>query len=404
VSAWPPHVRRLSRTANAATLALLALAPLAASVPPAFAADEYAPPDIAVTAPAADAGAAVIPPGYPPAGFAYGMQAHLYYQDVPAALGLVQGAGFGWVKQQVRWADVEAITEQPDWAPLDAVVDTAAGQGLRVLLSVVTAPSWTRADGRTDGPPDDPAILADFVGRLAARYAGRVQAYEVWNEQNLSREWGGDRISAGSYVELLKAAYPAIKAADPDTLVLSGALTPTGILDPAVAVDDVLYLREMYAYEDGVIKSLTDAIGAHAGGYNNPPEADPVASAANPTGRFRNHSSFYFRRIEQLHDVLVRYGDPRKAWITEFGWSTANQAPGYEYGNDNTAQDQASYLVRAFQWVKTNDPWVAGMFVWNLNFATLPDLPLSDEKPPFGILNRDWTPRPAYSALQAMPK
>ena len=60
--------------------------------------------------------------------------------------------------------------------------------------------------------------------------------------------------------------------------------------------------------------------------------------------------------------------------------------------------------MRAFQWVKTNDPWVAGIFVWNLNFATLPDLPLADEKPPFGILNRDWTPRPAYLALQVMPK
>jgi hypothetical protein len=44
------------------------------------------------------------------------------------------------------------------------------------------------------------------------------------------------------------------------------------------------------------------------------------------------------------------------------------------------------------------------MFVWNLNFPTLPDLSATDEKRPFGLLNPDFTPRPSYRALQAMPK
>jgi hypothetical protein len=55
-----------------------------------------------------DLSSAFVPQSAPPAapayqaGFAYGMQAHLYYQDVPRALSLVRGAGFGWIKQQVR--------------------------------------------------------------------------------------------------------------------------------------------------------------------------------------------------------------------------------------------------------------------------------------------------------------
>ncbi|HEU5317809.1 MAG TPA: hypothetical protein VFX49_16985, partial [Chloroflexota bacterium] len=39
-------------------------------------------------------------PVYPEPGFAYGMQGHLYFQDVPRTLDLVRGAGFEWVKQQ----------------------------------------------------------------------------------------------------------------------------------------------------------------------------------------------------------------------------------------------------------------------------------------------------------------
>jgi len=347
---------------------------------------------------------AVTAPAYDPTRLAYGMGVHLWWQDQGRVTRMVQEAGFGWDKQQIRWADVEKTKGQVDWTEIDRMVYYSLGGGLNLMFSVVTSPTWSRADGRTDGPPDNLQDFSSFMSRLAARYKGQVRAYEVWNEQNLSREWGGGRINAGDYVELLKVVYPAVKAVDPNAIVVSGALTPTGILDPNVAIDDAVYLDQMEQYQGGVFRQVADAVGMHAGGYNNPPEADPVVSAANPTGRFRNHPSFYFRRIEQLHDVLARYGDTRKAWITEFGWSTANQAPGYEYGNDNTPQDQANYLVRAFQWVKTNDPWVASMFVWNLNFATLPDLPPTDEKPPFGILNRDWTPRPAYLALQAMPK
>ncbi|HEV2124050.1 MAG TPA: hypothetical protein VGW38_14895, partial [Chloroflexota bacterium] len=234
--------------------------------------------------------------------FAYGMQAHLYYQDVPGTLGLVQDAGFGWVKQQVRWSAVEIEPGRYDWAPLDQLAEHAAARGVKVLFSVVTSPSWSRWDGTTDGPPDDLALFGGFLTELTTRYAGRVHAYEVWNEQNFSREWGGGRLNAGEYVELLKVAYPAIKAADPAAVVMSGALTPTGFNDPAVAIDDVLYLQQMYAYEDGVFHTVCDAIGAHAGGFNNPPD-DWVDAQTVETSTFKGHPSFYFRRLEQLREI-----------------------------------------------------------------------------------------------------
>ena len=107
--------------------------PILAEAPPAEVSAEASP----VASPAAP-----VAPVYPEPGFAYGMQAHLYYQDVPKTLELVRGAEFGWVKQQVRWGAVEVAPGQFDWTQLDGIVGYAALMGIRVLLSVVTAPAW----------------------------------------------------------------------------------------------------------------------------------------------------------------------------------------------------------------------------------------------------------------------
>jgi hypothetical protein len=333
--------------------------------------------------------------------FAYGMQAHLYYQDVPKVLDYVRGAGFGWVKQQVRWSVVEPSPGEYDWSQLDSIVGYAALMGTRVLFSVVTAPAWSRAAGGVDGPPDDYSLFGKFLSTLATRYTSAVHAYEVWNEQNFSREWGGGRINAGEYVELLKVAYPAIKSVDPNAVVISGALTPTGFVDPNIAIDDVLYLREMYGYEGGVLATICDGVGAHAGGFNNPPEDTPFVKNVTST-TFKGHESFYFQRLKDLRAVMEEFGDvDRKMWVTEFGWSTENLAPGYEYGKDNTETDQANYLERAFQ-IGHRWGWIKGMFVWNLNFQQV--VPPTDEKFPFGIIRPDGSPRPAYAKLKNMLK
>ena len=90
-------------------------------------------------------------------------------------------------------------------------------------------------------------------------------------------------------------------------------------------------------------------------------------------------------------------------WLTEFGWATSpNPAPGYEYANCNTEQDQANYLVRAFAKVRAEAPYVTHMIVWNLNFQQVVDS--SDEKWAFGIVDGNLNPRPAYTALRNMPK
>src|SRR5207244_4009491 len=170
------------------------------------------------------------PPGptpQPSAGFRYGFQAQYYGVNKQQVLNLVKGAGFGWTKQQVRWLDVEGNQGSYNWGELDSFVSAANASGVKILLSVVAAPAWATIPGGSY--PKNPPDFAHFMSVMAAHYKGQVQAYEVWNEENFAREVGPGNINAGNYVELLKVTYPAIKSADPNAIVVSGAPTPTGV-------------------------------------------------------------------------------------------------------------------------------------------------------------------------------
>jgi hypothetical protein len=337
-------------------------------------------------------------------GLRYGFAVHMFYQDQQRVLNLVKGAGFGWIKQQIRWADMEPSKGNINWGLLDPIANIAQANGVKVLFSVVTAPSWSRSDGKIDGPPNNLNDLGDFLAALAQRYDGKVQAYEVWNEQNFSREWGGGTINAGAYVELLKVAYHRIKAVDPNIIVVSGALTPTGVNDPNVAIDDAVFLDQMESYQNGVFKTVADVVGAHMSGYNNAPQDWVDYHTVNTPG-FKNHPSFYFRRIDQLHDIMARHGDTRQMWITEYEWAAATPPvpAGYEWTTHLTEQQVGDFFVQSIQMIQQSRPWVGAIFIWNLNFRTFLDYH-TNETALFGIINPDWTPRSIYIKLAQMKK
>ena len=311
----------------------------------------------------------------------------------------VKTAGFGWVRFQAQWDSFEPNPGQFDPAALDRIINPLAAQGVHILLSIASpSPTWAGANG---GIPNDTSQFQAAAQFLANRYKGKVQAYEIWNEENLAREVAG-HVSVAPYVNLLKAGHAGVKAGDPGAVVLFGALTPTGVNDPSLAIDDVQYLKQVYAYNNGEVKQYFDQLAAHPGSNNNPPDT-LWPSNPGPGPGWQNDPSFYFRRIEQIRQVMVDNGDAAKQiWLTEFGWTTANQAPGYEYGAQNSDQDQANYLVRAFQIGQQDWPWVGVMAVWNLNYSTVTQP--NDEKYPWSVLNGNWSPRPSYTALKNMPK
>jgi hypothetical protein len=352
-----------------------------------------APPAAVQPAPAAP----TAPPSIGGGPLRLGWQAHLFGQPHNRIFDAIRASGFTWVKQQVRWATNNT-------SDLDAAVASASGANVRFLASILTTPPSLRQGKGEDGPPDDYRLFGGFVGGLANRYRGRIHAYELWNEQNFSREWGGGQINACDYIRLLREGYNAIKAADPAAVVVSGALTPTGVVNPSIAIDDKLYLEQMYQCNNGEFLRIADAVGSHMAGYNNAPEDGPGQASVNTPG-FKGHMSFYFRRIDDLYEVMRKYNDPRPMWITEYHWAAAQGGvpAGYEWTTHLSEGQAADFMVRSIQSVRATRPWVGAIFVWNLNFRTFQDY-RKHETAIFGFLNEDWSPRGLFNALRGMPK
>jgi hypothetical protein len=335
--------------------------------------------------------------------FAYGFNVYARGDDDgdgfnQQTIQMVKGAGFNWVRIPIHWSDVERAKDHWDPLPLDRIVDQYGGSGVKILATVSKEPEWAR-DPSGQHLLRDFQDFAGFMHFLAERYKGKIHAYEIWNEENLATNMGG-AVRIEDYGRLLEAGYQGAKQADPNITVAFGGLTPTGVNDPAIAMDDLQYLQAFYNFAGGAYTKYFDVLGIHVSSTHNPP--DKMYPDNPGTGEWTDHPSFYFRRGEQLHQVMVEHGDTRPVWITEFGWTTNNGAPGYEYGALNTEQDQADYLAGAFEIARNSWPWTTGMFVWNLNYSVVS--PPDDEKFPWSVINPDWSARPAYDKLKAMPK
>jgi polysaccharide biosynthesis protein PslG len=333
----------------------------------------------------------------------YGVAAHLFYTNRDAALAPARDAGFGWIRQQIHWQDQEGPAGNYAWGELDSVVQSVNDYGLKLLISIVRTPSFYTADGG-NGMPSDPASLGNFVAALAEHYQGRVQAIEIWNEQNLAYENGGHVAveDAGRYVELLKVAYTRIKAVDPRIFVIAGPPSSTAVDNPNIAVNDMRYYRAMYSYQNGIIRNYFDAQAVHPGGSANPPDS-MWPDNPSPAQGWTTDPTFYFRHVEDVRKLMEQYGmADHQIWITEYGWATQNTTPGFEFGNQVSYEQQADYIVGAMRRTKTLYPWVGNMFLWNLNFGPLKaqDGDPLNEQASFSLLNGDYSPRPAYLAIQ----
>ncbi len=345
----------------------------------------------------------------PPTGpFWMGVQVHGYVGDPRDTLRVVRQVGFPWVKQQVLWSMHEPAPGQYDWGILEGFLIVSELQGLKVVLSVVTAPEWSRREGGIHGPPDRPEDLARFLRVLIRRHRGRIHAIEVWNEQNLRREWQtAQGLRPEDYVALLRAAYAAIKAEDPGILVISGALSPTGIDDGVNAVDDFHYLKGLV--QAGVL-NYADCIGVHHNGYNIGPDVLAEEAPRLPearTARFRGpfdhpHHSWSFKSTLWGYQQII--GGAKPLCVTEFGWASAEEygvtPPGFEFALDNSLEEQARWIVEAFERMRSwGFIWMA--ILWNLDFGPKGFGPERDDNVLYSILDTRGVPRPAFSALQA---
>lgn len=319
-------------------------------------------------------------------------------------LQLARDGGFHWVKQRFEWRNIEGKSKGDfEWNEPDRIVDAISQAGLKIIARVDNQPKWAASSVQWpgSGPPDNPRDWSDFLGALAARYRGRIQAYEIWNEPNLDREWGGKRPDPSAYASMLKASNQAIKAADPDALVVSAGMSPTTDTSEH-AIPDMEFIRQMYA---AGARGSFDILGVHAAGYKAEPCADPGQVAQSP--ELTNHDPsppelrriYAFRHVEDVRALMVQQGDADKQMgVLEMGWTT-DARPGSPYAWFAVDRDQqARNVVGAFQCARQLwQPWMSFMTVI---YIPDPAWTQQDEQYWWSITNPDGMPRPAYTALK----
>jgi hypothetical protein len=363
-----------------------------------------APPPPSAVAPSATAQPVTAAPSPPPATPVavaspdYGMSVFLWgHPDTTSRdLKLVTDLGFHWQKTLFQWSAIEGGCKGCfDWSEADRVVRAATATGVQTIARLDFQPTWARKDGAVNGPPDNYQDYADFISAFVHRYSavstiGRVAAIEVWNEVNLDREWGAGTINrqqAADYVQLLSGAYTAAKAADPSVTVISAGLSPTGVSN-GHSEDDVQYLQWLF---DAGLQGHYDVLGAH--GNTQAPDVDVALGSLKDFP----HPSFYFRRVEQLRDVMVKNGDAAKrVWLLEFGWTADKIHPNYAW-YAVSEDKKAANIIQALQYARQNwQPWIGVMTLW-----TLPDPGWTTDREEYwwAITNADGTPRAAYTNL-----
>ena len=339
-------------------------------------------------------------------GFDYGIEVFVSDQAPTLLAQQIGQLGIHWVKLRVEWRSLEPTQGQIDYAYLDSVVNTLEAGGHNIMLTVTTTPIWARTSPNEIGPPDDLTDFTTFVGVLAEHYAGRVDAYQIWDEPNLRRNWNCEnRMCDTDYLALLGQAYGVIKAADPDALVITAGLSPTGYNDHVNAIDDRLYLETLYA--NGVA-DISDAIGVHPGGWANPPDAECCEASAGVLTHFDDDRFYFLANLNTYREIMMRYGDSETPiWVTKFGWGTSEDtAPPREinvFVTYTSLAEQASYIPRAFA-LGEQLAYIGPMFLDNLN-GCLSTLASSRPEICFtSLLAPNGTTRPAFGTVQNMEK
>lgn len=294
-----------------------------------------------------------------------------------------------WVRIFMTWSGVEPNSKgqiDPVIAAYDQRIRNFRQSGTKVLLVVTTAPNWSHPSvADITQPPDNPADFADFMAFLANRYAGQVHGFELWNEPDDKVFWrNGPQPKA--YAELVKAAYPKIKAA----LAAKGA--DAMVSTAGLVGNDFDFVEQLY---DNGIKGSMDAVAVHT---------DTACLLREPEFYYREENGrvgrFSFTGYREVHQTMANHGDGAKPiWMTEIGWSTTpgictvGTDAGKKPGGVSEAQ-QADFLRRAYACLQA-DPYV-GMALW----FSLQDYSKDtkyDHR--LGLIDFDGTRKPGFGAF-----
>lgn len=311
--------------------------------------------------------------------------------DSERELDMLADAGSRAVRIDISWSSLET-DGKGDYSPwyvekADRIFQHAADRNLKVIAVLWSSPCWASAapDGLRQGcggawwdrgvdryAPRDVNDYADAAQFVAKRWGSKLAALEVWNEPNLADQYSLRAADpAATDAALLKAAYPRIKREAPALPVLAGTL----------AGSDGDFLEKLY--RNG-IKGNFDGVSVHP--YNE--WRDPDDAWKDEYKRWS-----FLKGVPWIHQVMSNHGDGDKGvWLTEFGFSTCGSGDRWCVSE----QQQAQYIKDSFR-IARRWSYVKAALVYNLRNKGSKPSGLEDQ---FGMLRRDFSPKPAWAAYR----
>jgi hypothetical protein len=292
--------------------------------------------------------------------------------------------GARWVRIYVNWPGIETADNHYDAATLgefDRRVAEHTARGQKVLMVVSYSPGWASGSSDQTAPPRDPGKYAEFMAAMASRYRGKVSAWELWNEPDDSIHYRNGPQPA-EYAALVRAAYPAIKAADPAATVVTGGMVG----------NNYRFLEALYAHG---VKGSFDAVGVHT---------DTACLTAAPDFQYREPDGrigrFAFTGYREVRRSMLANGEDKPIWMTELGWNTSPAVcdtggrKGTKPGGVSEAK-QAQHLEHAFGCLQS-DGYVP-VALW----FSLQDVDGSSTTAHrFGLLDDGGKPKPSHAAFR----
>ncbi len=306
------------------------------------------------------------------------LQEEVERPKIQVMLKMISDAGFVWLRQEFPWEDLEVdgrgqftdsrVDVDGDgeadtvdaWAKYDQIVELTQAEGLRLMVRLSNPPEWSRADPNAGalGPPDDYQDFVNYAVAVAERYQGKITHYQIWNEPNIYPEWGENFVDPAGYTELLCRTYDALKAVDPDIVVMSGAIAPTISLDGFFGLNDLIFLQEIYDNGGGACFDILSAQG--------------YGLFSGPTDKRLRATSVNIARHTYYRDIMVNNGDAHKPiWLSEAAWNHTldaelppEQIDAYSRFGNVTQEQAARYMPMLFDRAQQEWSWIGNVTYW----------------------------------------
>ncbi len=287
-------------------------------------------------------------------------------ETVPGYLNVLSQTGVDYVRDHGTWGRSEDEKGKP-FLPKYYVdyVDKALSFNIKTL-NILCYSNKLYDGGAYPTTPEAIEGYCRYAEVQAAGFKGKCKLYQVWNEWDGGcgmKGFAGEKNTPEAYMNLLKAAYPRIKAADPSATVISNS----------VCTGDK-FLKDLLKLD--LLKNC-DAIGFHT--YNFGKERTPEK---------------WYERMQGV-DQFVKEANGGKEfplYITEMGWPT------HAHAKRGSTEDYSADCMSRLYLLGMTMPFLKGIWWYEFRDGGIADP--SEQEENFGMVRPDLTPKRSFFVMR----